>query len=301
MERAKKSSKGGLRKRMELEAWLFISPVIIGLGIFTLFPVVVSFIISFTDHSILEPGKFIGLKNFYKLLFQDPDSWRAFFNTAYFVIVSVPLSMSASLLLAIAMNQELKLVTWYRAVYFIPVVSSWIAVGLIWRWLYNPDFGLINHLLLKVGINGPPWLTSHTWAMPAIIVVNAWKILGFNMMLYLAGLQGIPEQFYEAAKIDGANWWHVFKHITLPMLSPTTFFVLVMSIIGSTQIFAAVYIMSMGGPERATSVVVYYIWENGFSFFKMGYAAAISWILFLIIFILTFIQWKLKTKWVFAE
>lgn len=301
MEKAKKFSKSGLMKGIELEGWLFIAPVIFGLGIFTLFPLVMSFIMSFTDYSILEESKFIGLKNFYKLFFQDSDFWKALFNTAYFAFVSVPLSMFASLLLAIVMNQKLKLVTWYRAVYFIPVVSSWIAVGLIWRWLYNPEFGLINHLLFKVGIEGPSWLTSSTWAMPAIIVVNTWKILGFNMMLYLAGLQGIPEQFYDSAKIDGANWWHEFKHITLPMLSPTTFFILVMSIIGSTQVFAAIYIMSAGGPERATSVIVYYIWENGFNFFKMGYAAAMSWVLFAIIFIFTLIQWKLRGKWVFAE
>jgi len=294
--------KRGLTRKEEITGWLFILPAMIGFGVFTLFPLAFSFFISFTSYAILEPGEFIGLQNFYHLFFKDPKFWIVLSNTFYFTFVSIPLSMVGSLVLAVLMNQKLKGITAYRAVYFIPVITSWVAVGLVWRWIYNPQFGLINYLLLKIfNIEGPQWLVSRRWAMPAIIIVNVWKTLGFNMVLYLAGLQGIPEQLYEAAKIDGAGKWHEFRHITVPLLTPTTFFILVMSIIQSFQVFSAIYIMTQGGPENATKVMVYYIWETGFQFFDMGYAASISWILFVIIFLFTLIQWRLREKWVFGE
>jgi len=207
--------------------------------------------------------------------------------------------LALSLALAVVMNRPIRGITFFRTAYFIPVVTSWVAVGLIWRWLYNPEYGLINWILSLFGLKGPDWLVSKTWAMPAIIIVNIWKNLGFNTMIFLAGLQGIPEDLYEASKLDGANQWQQFHYITLPMISPTTLFLTITSVIGSFQVFDAIYNMTRGGPEESTMVIVYYLWENAFGFLRMGYAAAMAWILFLIVFTLTLIQWRLSSKWVF--
>jgi len=195
--------------------------------------------------------------------------------------------------LALLVNQKLKGIVIFRTIYFMPVVSSMVAVALLWRWLYNPDFGLINSFLRILGIKNPPlWLASTTWAKPAIMLMWIWRGAGYNMLLYLAALQGIPEQLYEAASIDGANGWQKFWHITLPTLAPTNFFIIVMSIIGGFQAFGEIYVMTGGGPAGSTTTIVYYIYNNAFLWYKMGYAAAISWFLFVIIFTATLIQWK---------
>ncbi len=191
------------------------------------------------------------------------------------------------------MNNKVKGIVFFRTIYFLPVISSMVAVALLWRWIYNPDFGLLNSFLRMLGIKNPPqWLSSTVWAKPAIMIMWIWKGAGYNMLLYLAALQGIPYQLYEASSIDGANGWQKFWHITFPMLSPTNFFIVIMGIIGGFQAFGEIYVMTGGGPAGSTTTIVYYIYNNAFQWFKMGYASAIAWFLFLIILIATLLQWK---------
>lgn len=275
-------------------AIILLLPNILGFIMFTLWPVVASFFLSFTEWDLLQPIKFVGLKNYIDL-FQDETFIKVFWNTIYFTVASVPLGIVFSLMLAIALNQGLRGIKFYRAAYFLPVISSMVAVAVIWQWIYNPEYGVLNFILSLVGIEGPSWLTSTTWAMPAVIITSIWKGVGFNMLLFLAGLQAIPEHYYEAADIDGATWFNKFWNITLPLLSPTTFFVTVMAVINSFQVFDSVYLMTQGGPARSTSVMVHYIYENAFQFFRMGYASAMSYVLFFVIAIITLIQfWRQK-------
>ena len=285
--------------REQRDAYLFISPALVGIGVFLVIPFLASIYLSLTTYSLVEPPKFVMFKN-YERMVNDPRFWKTLGNTAYFALTGIPLALVLSLVLALMMNRPIGGRVIFRTAYFIPVVSSWVAVGLVWRWLYNPEFGLVNYALSRVGIQGPNWLVSSTWAMPSVILVNVWKGLGFNMMIYLAALQGVPEQLYEASRIDGATSWQQFWKITLPLISPTTFFLAVTSVINSFQVFDAIYTMTMGGPEDSTKVIMFYLWENAFQFLRMGYAAAMAWVLFVMILALTFAQWKLSDKWVYS-
>jgi len=274
----------------------FILPNFAGFSIFYLFPIFFSLFISLHRWQILLPPKFIGISNYAKLLFEDELFWITLKNTAYYTILSIPLGIIVSISLALLMNQKLKLISFYRSCFLIPYVSSMVAVALLWLYLYNADFGLINHILKLIGIPPQRWLTSERWAMPAIAVMSVWKSMGFGMILYLAALQGIPQIYYEAARVDGATRWSQFWHITLPLLQPTTFFYVVISIIGSFQVFAQVQLMTDGGPGYATTVYNFYLYNNAFIYYKMGYAAAMSYILFGILFTLTIIQKKLFAR-----
>src|SRR5690554_5294985 len=278
-------------------AAIFLSPNLLGFLIFILGPVIASFGLSFTSWDLLTPMKWIGLDN-YRALISDQVFWKVLWNTIYYTIGTVPVGIIISLFLAIALNQKIKGVKFFRAAYFLPVISSTVAIAVVWQWLYNPEFGLLNYLLYLIGIDGPKWLTSTSWSMPSIIIMSIWKNLGFNMLLFLAGLQGTPEAYYEAARIDGANWWQQFRNITIPLLSSTTFFVIVMSIINSFQVFDQIYIMTAGGPARSTSVLVHYLYQNAFEYFRMGRASAIAYVLFFLVFIITMIQLKRSNKWV---
>lgn len=272
-------------------------PNLLGFLIFIFGPVVASLGLSFTSWDLLTRVEWSGLQNYQKL-FSDQVFWKVLWNTIYYSLGTVPVGIGISLFLAIALNQKIKGVKIFRAVYFLPVISSTVAVAVVWQWLYNPEFGLINYLLYLMGANGPSWLTSTTWAMPAVIIMSIWKNLGFNMLLFLAGLQGIPEVYYEAARIDGANWWQQFRKITLPLLSPTMLFVVVMSVINSFQVFDQIYIMTGGGPARSTSVLVHYLYQNAFQYFRMGEASAIAYVLFFLVFIITVIQLRRSKRWV---
>lgn len=210
----------------------------------------------------------------------------------------MPIGVTLSLFLAIALDKSDRGIRFFRGAYFIPVISSMVSIGVVWQWLYNPEFGLINNLLAKIGIDGPMWLTSDKTAMIALIIVAVWKNLGYNMLIFLAGLQSIERNYYEAAEIDGAGWWQQFRNITVPLLTPTTFFVLVMAFIGSFQVFDLVMMMTQGGPGRATSVVVHYLYQNAFKFFKMGYASAMAYVLFAVILAVTGVQMLFQKKWV---
>ena len=272
-------------------AFLLLLPNLLGFLVFTVFPVIASFVLSITEWDLLTPMKFAGAQNYVNLA-HDQTFWKVLWNTVYFTVGTVPVGIALSLLLAVALTQKLRGVQLFRAMYVLPGISSTVAVAIVWQWMYNPEFGLLNYILSLFGIQGPLWLTSTRWAMPAVIITSIWKGLGFNMLLFLAVLQVIEPQFYEAARIDGASAFAQFRHITVPLLAPTTFFVTVMSIISSFQVFDQVHVMTAGGPARSTSVLVHYLYQNAFQYFKMGYASAIAYVLFIIVFIATMLQFR---------
>lgn len=285
-------------RKDERTAWVFLLPSLVLFATFTGIPVIAALGISFTQWDLFNPARFIGLDNYTKL-FGDPIFARVMGNTAYFVLLSVPVQMLIGLGCALALNRGIRGQTFFRIAYFLPVVTSTIAAALVWAWLFNANFGLINALLSLVGITDVPrWLASTQWAMPAVIIVSIWQNLGYAMVLFLAGLQNIRADLYDAAAIDGARGWRRLWFITLPLLSPTTFFVLIISIIGSFQIFELVFVMTQAGPANATNTLVYYIYQNGFQFYQMGYASAAAMILFVIVLIMTLVQYALQSRWV---
>ena len=265
---------------------LFLGPSLLGLAVFTLAPIVISFGLSFTSYDLLTPATFIGGDNYTRLV-NDAEFWRTLRNTVSFLVGYIPLVMVAGVLVAVMLNGDLLFRGLARTMYFVPVVTSWVSVSLVWQWLYNPSLGPINSALAKVGIKGPAWLFDANWAMPAVILTSAWKDTGFLMVIFLAGLQGIPREYYEAASIDGANRLQQLLHVTLPLLAPTAIFCLSISIINGFQVFDQVYIMTEGGPAGATMVLVERIVANAFRYSRMGYASAISWALFVLIFVVT--------------
>ncbi|MBX2977391.1 MAG: sugar ABC transporter permease [Ignavibacteriaceae bacterium] len=281
-----------------LSAIGFLSPTLIIFGTFILFPVIFSFYLSFQKwNSFSWSGSFIGLENYIRM-FQSEEFWLVLKNTAIYTIGTVPLNMIISLLVAYGLNKKLAGKKFLRTLFFAPVVVSPVAAALIWRWLYDPNFGLVNYTLGIFGVSPINWLNDPNAAMFALIGMGVWKTFGYNMVLFAAGLNAIPDSYYEAATLDGAGAWSKFWHITIPLLSPTTFFILVMSMIGSFQVFDIVYILTSGGPLGSTKVLVFYVYEYAFKFNgEMGYASAISYFLFAILFILTMAQIKfLKTK-----
>lgn len=280
----------GMKKKNNL-LWvlLFLGPSLVGFLTFIAVPILYSLYISFTDWNLLTSAQFVGFKNYISLL-KDATFWSALRNTVTFIIGYLPSVMIFGLLIALLLNSKIKFKTLFRGIYFLPVVTSWVAVSLVWKWLLNGQYGLINYFLSLVGIHGPSWLTDPKTAMIAVIITSVWKDIGFIMVLYLGGLQNISPSLYEAAEIDGANRWHSFWNVTLPGLRPTTFFVIMISLINSFQVFDQVNIMTGGGPGNATNVMVQNIYNSAFNFFEMGRASAMSWILFLIIFGVSLVQ-----------
>lgn len=287
-----------LRRREASAAYGFLLPNLVGFAVFTFLPVLAALLISFTDWDLLTPPDWAGLEN-YRRLATDPLFRQVLKNTALYVLGTVPLQMALALAVAIALNQRIPGQLFFRTAYFMPVVASTVAVALVWRWIFNYDFGLLNSFLYMIGIQDPPnWLGSTRWALISVIIMSIWQQVGYSMVLFLAGLQGVPQQLYEAAKIDGAGPWARFLFITLPMLSATTFFVLVIGVINSFQVFDQAFIMTQGGPANATNTIVYNIYQNAFQFFNMGYASAMAWVLFAIIFVVTLLQFRLQQRWV---
>jgi multiple sugar transport system permease protein len=274
---------------------VLLLPSLIGMGAFYLLPVAASLVLSFAEWDLLTPIKWIGLDN-YAAILNDGTMWQALRNTILFILGYLPSVVVLGLALALLLNRRLKGRTIFRAIYFVPVVTSWVAVSLIWKWLLNPQYGLINYGLSLIGIKGPGWLFDPSWALPGVILTSIWKDMGFVTVIYLAGLQEIPEHLFEAAALDGATPWQRFRTITWPMLAPTTFFVTTISLISSFQVFDQVWIMTQGGPAGATSTMVELIYKNAFSYSKMGYASAISWVLFLFIFTVTIAQNRLQKR-----
>jgi multiple sugar transport system permease protein len=282
----------------KIEPYLYLAPTLIGLILFSFGAVIMTLLISFTKWDIFSSPLWVGIDNYVKI-FKSEIFWQVFQNTFYYVIINVPLNVILPLLVAILINRKLKGMLFFRTVYFLPVVSSMVAVSLIWSWLYKPEYGLLNYMLNNLfGIKGIEWLENENMAMISIAIVTLWKNLGYNMVIFLAGLQNIPTQLYESAEIDGANAVHRFFKITLPMLSPTTFFVLIITLIGSFQVFEQTFILTKGGPANSTLTLSYYIYQNAFQYFRMGHSAAMSYILFIIIFLITMVQFNYQKKWV---
>lgn len=292
------AGRGGWRERL----WVafFLLPSLSGLILFSVIPILSSLGLTLFEWDLLTPAEFIGVGNFTRML-TDESFWKALWHTLYFIAGYIPLVMVSALVVAVFLDQKLPGITFFRTAYFIPVVSAWVAVALLWKWIFNPRFGLFNYLLGFVGIQGPAWLFDPAWAMPAIILTSVWKDVGFVMVIYLAGLQNIPDVYQEAAAIDGASPLQRFFRVTLPLLSPTTFFALIISLINSFQVFDQVWIMTEGGPAGATSVLVERIVKNAFSFSRMGYASALSWALFVLVFGATLFQFRLQRRWVTYE
>jgi multiple sugar transport system permease protein/alpha-1,4-digalacturonate transport system permease protein len=280
------------KRSIKIAPYLFIAPNMILFLTFMIIPIFFTFCISFFDWEILGGSQFKGFGN-YAEMFADDVFWISLWNTVYYTIGTVPLSMVLGLAGAILLNRKIPLRAFFRGVFFAPVVVSLVATGLIWAWLYNPNFGLFNHLLAMAGIEPIGWLTSKTMAMPAVIITTLWVRIGYCLVIYLAGLQAIPESLYEAAVIDGANSWKKFWYVTLPMLKPTTVFVLVISVIYGFMVFDLVYTMTNGGPGHATTVLVQYIYRKAFVEGDMGYASALGTFLFIIMMIFTLVQLKL--------
>jgi multiple sugar transport system permease protein len=276
----------------------FIGPTLIGFTFFVLGPVIASLILSFTSWDLLTTPKWVGLQN-YQFMFSNKLFWKVILNTFIYVILYVPAALIIPLLAALLLNRRLKGITIFRSIYFLPAVTSTVAVALAWMWLYNPQYGVINYLLNLIGIEGPRWLASPRWAMPALAIMGVWKIIGYNMVIYLAALQGVPEDYYEAAGIDGANGISKFFNITLPLISPTAFFILIISIINSFQVFEQTYVMTQGGPAYSTMAIAFHIYQQAFSFHKMGYASALAYVLFFLTLVVSLIQLRLQKKWVF--
>lgn len=280
-----------------IAGYLFLTPNIIGFLSFTAIPVIASLILSFYSWDLLSTPVFVGLENFRNLFTNDPIFKQVVINTLYYVAAYVPLNIIISLSLALWLCSITKLRGLFRTVFFLPVLAPTVAVALIWKFMYEPE-GLINSILALFNISGPAWLGDPNFAMLGIILMSVWKFFGYNMVIFIAGIQGIPNTLYEAAKMDGANSWQCFWKITLPMLSPSIFFALVMTLITSFQVFDQALIMTDGGPANATNTIVMYIYNSGFQYFDMGYAASMAWFLFAVIFIVTLIQMFLQRKWV---
>ncbi|MFZ5952809.1 MAG: carbohydrate ABC transporter permease [Candidatus Rifleibacteriota bacterium] len=268
-------------------AYLYLLPVVVILITFHVLPIFYSLIVSFYEWDLIGKPEYIGTGN-YSRLFDDPMFYKSIWNTIYYAVISVPLSICCSLGIALLLNNPISGIGIYRTIYFIPVITSINAVAIVWNFIYHPDFGLLNKILAVFSIEPQTWLQDPFWAMPCIIFMSVWKGLGYNVIIFLAGLQNIPKHLYEAARIDGASRWQQFRHITWPLLTPTTYFIFVISSIGSFQVFAQVYMMTpRGGPLKSTMVIVYYLYRKAFEQFEFGYALAAAFILFTITFSVT--------------
>ncbi|CAH1205962.1 Lactose transport system permease protein LacF [Paenibacillus auburnensis] len=288
-------TKSNLYRKEKIYGFLFILPPLLGLLIFTLYPMIYSIYGSFTDWDGLGGMSFIGLSNF-KDLWTDELFHKALFNTL-FMMLGIPIGIVLALLLALGLNRGVPGTTAFRVIYYVPVISSLAAVSIMWNWAYNGDYGLVNQFLDLFGITGPNWMANKFTVKPALIIMAVWKGVGYTMLLYLAALQSVSRSYYEAAELDGANGFKAFWHITWPMVRPVTFFIIVTNIIGGSQIFTEMNIMTpTGGPEYASASVVFYIWQKAFGNFQMGYASAMAVVLGVFIFVVTLIQFRMNEK-----
>lgn len=277
----------------------FLAPNGLGFAIFTIIPFLGSLVLSLFNWPLVGSPSFTGLSNWKKLLFHDPEFWPILGNTLYFAVAYVLGNLIVSLGLALWITSNIKFKGFFRWVFFLPVVTPMVANAVVWRLLLTPDQGLVANIFRALtGGPGPSWLTDPRWAMPAVIIMSIWQGFGYNMIIFIAGIGGIPETVYEASKIDGANWWQRTTKITLPLLTPSIFFAVIMTIISSLQTFAQPFIMTGGGPGHSTTTLVYYLYQHGFQGYEMGYASTIAWSLFAMILVVTFIQYQGQSKWV---
>ncbi len=289
------------RQRVEARTfYLWISPWLIGFLIFLAWPLIQSLYLSFTDFRILNTPRFTGLDNVQRLL-NDPAFTQSLRVTTLYVLGAAPLGNVIALIVAMLLAQKLRGVNWWRTIYFMPSVAAGVAIAVMWSFIFNPDFGLFNTILAWFGIQGPGWITSEDWALPAIIIMAWWGGIGGQMVIYLAGLKGIPQVLYESAEIDGADGWSKFWSITIPMLSPTIFFNIIVGIISAFQVFDPAYVLTDGGPNNATRTYIFNLYEQAFIFTNMGYASLLAWVLFIIILILTLVTFRLSRDRVYYE
>jgi multiple sugar transport system permease protein len=285
--------------REALHAYVFMMPAILGILLFTIGPVLYSLYLSFTEYNIITPPEWIGLAN-YAEMFKERLFWQAFRVSVIYSVISVPLNLALALGLAVLLNHKMRGIVFFRSIYYLPTVISGVGVAMLWRWLFNAEFGIINVLLGNIGIEGPAWLLDAKWALPALIITSLWGV-GGTTLIFLAGLQGIPQELYEAAEIDGAGRWSQFRSVTLPLLSNVTFFNLVLGIIGALQVFTDAFVITRGGPNHATLFLSVYLYQHAFLYLNMGYASAIAWFMFLMVMVLTLLVFKSSPLWVFYE
>jgi multiple sugar transport system permease protein len=283
--------------RQQWSAYAVLTPGFILFTLFVVFAIVFSFWLSFHKWDILEPDKpFVGLAN-YREVIHDDDLGKAIINTLFYTS-TIPIGLALGLVLALLLNQQIRARGFFRTVFYLPVITPLVVAAIIWKWVYGGDFGLLNYYMLKAHLIHQPllWLSSYNLAMWAVIIMSNWKSVGFTMVVYLAGLQAIPQEYYEAAEVDGASAWQKLRKITIPLLAPTTFFLVIISVIGSFQVFTQIFVMTAGGPSQRTTTIVYLIYTTAFKFFRMGYASALAWVLFAMIFAFTLLQWRYYTK-----
>jgi multiple sugar transport system permease protein len=289
-----------LARREAIWGYVFISPWIVGFLVFSAGPILVALGLGFTDYNILEAPRFVGLSNYVRALTVDPLFWTSVYNTVYYVVLGVPLQMLLAFTFALLLNSRLRGILIYRTMFYVPVVVPHVAAAVLWTWLFDPELGPMRVAFDLVGLPMPHWIFAEEWAKPAMIVILLWH-LGAAMIIYLAGLQGIPEHLYEAAAIDGAGWWSRLVNVTVPLMTPTIFYNLIIGIINSFQVFTYAYVMTKGGPLNSTLFYVLYVYRNGFEFLKMGYASALATLLFVIVLAMTVVIFKTSRSWVYYE
>ncbi|MCL4544766.1 MAG: sugar ABC transporter permease [Chloroflexi bacterium] len=286
--------------RESLAFYAFLTPWLVGFVVLTAGPIIATLVLSFTSYNIVAPPRFVGLTN-YSVLVHTHLFWQALKVTLVYTLGSVPLTVIGALVVASLLNQRLPGLSVWRTIYYLPVVTAGVAVALLWSWVFLPDYGLANSLLWTLfHIHGPQWFFSETWVLPAFIMMSVWGV-GGPMLIYLAGMQGIPTQLYEAAELDGANALQRYRHVTLPMITPVIFFNLITSMIGTFQIFVGAYVITQGGPNYASYFYVLYLYQEAFQYFHMGYATALAWVLFLVIFVMTVLAFWSSRHWVYYE
>lgn len=294
------ASKRGKRFRELLRGYLFISPWLVGFIGLTLGPFLASFALSFTKWPLLQPPQLAGLRNYSRMFAQDQRFLTGLYNTTYYTIFSVPARLIMAFFVAMLLNQKVRGIPVFRTCFYLPSITAGVATAILWMWILNPYHGILNLALRQMGIQGPNWLGTRVWAKPALIIMSLWGI-GGQMVIFLAGLQGIPESLYDAAEVDGAGWWRKTQHVTIPLMTPTILFNLVMGMIGSFQVFTQALIMTDGGPADATLFYMLHLYRNAFEYFRMGYASALAWVFFVIVFALTLLQMRLSNRWVYYE
>lgn len=289
------------RRREALEGYLFISPWIIGFGLFVLGPLLASLYYSFTQFSLLRAPQWIGLQNYYTALFRDRIFWISVERTFLWAVTTVPLGVAGSFVAALLLNRGVKGTTLWRILFFLPSLTPEVAAAMLWLWILQPDVGVVNSTLkVLFGIRGPAWLASSQWAFPSLVMISLWTGIGsIRMLIFLAGLQGVPQELYDASLVDGVNWWQKIWHVTLPMISPTILLNLILGIIGSFQVFGLAFVTTAGGPAYATYFYALHLYQTAFKSFDMGYGSALAWFLFTAILVLTLLQMSLSKRWVY--